>query len=99
MVAGGDEERTGARQPDDGFLPQGDRRQGRDRSVVDIAGDDHKFDLLCRDEVNQPLHEGALMIKDIGSVKGTAQVPIGGVENAHPGRLTRFPDSADTLAG
>lgn len=97
MVAGGDEHRARAGDPDDRFLPQGDGGEWRHGAVVDISCYDDQLDPLTLDEPHEPRHEGALVLQDVDPVEGPAQVPVRGVKHAHAGRLAARSDSRATL--
>ena len=84
MVAAGDHH-LGPRggQPGERVVGQLDGVDRRQRPVVDVAGDHHEVDPLGLDRVEQVVDVRRLGAEHPDTVEGTAQVPVGGVEDAH----------------
>ena len=61
-----------------------DRRQ---RPVVDVARDDHEVDLLGLDGLDQVVDVRRLRGEEVLAVERPAEVPVGGVQDAHAATL------------
>ena len=77
----------GRGQPGEGLVGQPDRVDVGERPVVDVAGDDHDVDLLALHDLEQVVDERGLVRRACPPVEGPAQVPVGGVEDAHATNL------------
>ncbi len=94
VVAGGEHD-PGARggQPRERLVGEAhgvDRRQG---AVVDVARDEHHVDLLGGDDLEQVVDVGRLVREHALPVEGPAQVPVGGVQQAHGETVGESADS------
>ena len=59
-------------------------RRGRWVAVVkDIAGNQQRIDILLHKRVEQPVEEALVLVAALESMQGLAQVPVGGVQQAH----------------
>ena len=53
------------------------------RAVVDVAGDEHDVDRLGGHDLGQPAQHRLLLGEQVGAVQRPADVPVGGVQQAH----------------
>jgi hypothetical protein len=54
-----------------------------DGPVVEVTGDEHGIDLLATGRVDHEVDHGGLGVEEGRAVEVAAQVPVGGVEEAH----------------
>ena len=94
MVAAG-QHHLGPRagQPDQRLVGQPHRVDLRQRPVVDVTGDDDEVDPLGLDDLEQVVDVRRLVREHPLAVERPAQVPVGGVEDAH---VTTVGADADT---
>ena len=84
VVAAGDHDAgAGGGEPGEGLVGQRDGVDRGQRPVVDVAGDDHQVDLLGLDGLDQVVDERRLRGEEVLAVERPAQVPVGGVQDAH----------------
>ncbi len=94
VVAAGDHHpRPGGREPGEGLVGEPHRVDGRQRPVVDVAGEDDQVDLLGHHDLDQVVDEGSLMGEHALPVEGPPQVPVGGVEDPHAPNLGSSTDT------
>ena len=93
VAAGEHHAGAGAGQPGQGVVGQPHGVDRRQRAVVDVAGDHHGVDPLALDHLEQVVDEGSLVRQHAFAVEGPAQVPVGGVEQAH---VTNLGPTTDT---
>ncbi len=67
----------------EGLVGQRHGVDGRQRPVVDVAGHDHEVDLLRLDGLDQVVDVRRLRGEEVLAVERPAQVPVGGVQDAH----------------
>ena len=72
-----------ARQPGQGLVGQPHGVDRRQRPVVDVTGDDDQVDPLGLDDLEQVVDVCGLVREHPLAVERPAQVPVGGVEDAH----------------
>ena len=65
------------------LVGQRDRVDGGQRPVVDVAGHDHQVDALGLDGLDQVVDVRRLRGEEVLAVERPAQVPVGGVQDAH----------------
>ena len=71
------------RQPGQRLVGEPDGVDRRQRAVVDVAGDDDQVDPLGLDDLEQVVDVRRLVREHPLAVERPAQVPVGGVEDAH----------------
>ena len=69
VAAGHDDPRARVAQPDQPVLAQRHRVQGRDRTIVDVTGDEHGVDLLGPDDLHEVIEVGGLGRAEVGPVQ------------------------------
>ena len=88
VVARGDHHPcSGGAQPVKGLVGQLDGVDGGQCPVVDVAGHDHEIDLLGLDRLDQVVDVRRLRGEEVLAVERPAQVPVGGVQDAHASTL------------
>ena len=94
VVAAGDHEGgTGVGDPGDRVVPQLDGLRGRDGPVEDVPAEQDRVHLLLADHLHQVVDPRPVRRSQVRPVQGAAQVPVGGVEQAHATTLGRGPDT------
>ena len=83
VAAGQHDPGARARQPGQRLVGEPDGVDRRQRSVVDVTGDDDEVDPLGLDDLEQVVDVGRLVREHPLAVERPAQVPVGGVEDAH----------------
>lgn len=84
MIAADDHDlRAGVGQPCERLVAQRNGLDAGERAIVDVAGDSHQADPLGSHDVDEVLEVGRLRIDEVDAMKGTAKVPVGGVQDAH----------------
>jgi hypothetical protein len=68
------------------------RVRRRDRAVVDVTGDEHDVHRFRGDDPGQPAQHGLLLGEQVGAVQRPADVPVGGVQQAHVRKVGRGTD-------
>ncbi len=99
VAARDDDPRPRVAQPEERVVVQ---RHGLDRrhgAVVDVTGDQHDVDPLLAHGRHQVVQEGGLRRPQVGPVQGPAEVPVGGVEQAHERTVGRPSDSSRARHG
>ena len=83
VAAGHHDACAGRREPGEGLVGQGHGVDRRQRPVVDVAGHQHHVDALTLDDLEQVVDVRRLVRQHPLPVERPAQVPVGGVEQAH----------------
>ncbi len=83
VAAGDDHARAGDGQPGEGLVGQRHGIDGRQRAVVDVAGEQHHVDALSLDDLEQVVDVRRLVAQHPLTVERPAEVPVGGVEETH----------------
>lgn len=94
VAARHDDAGAGGGEPGEGLVGQPDRVDLGQRPVVDVARHDHDVDALGLHDLDQVVHERRLVAEESFPVEGPAQVPVGGVEDAHTTNLGVTTDKA-----
>jgi hypothetical protein len=95
MVAAGDHDLgAGGRESREGLVGELDGVHRWQRPVVDVSGDHYQVDVLVRDRLEEVVDESSLDRQEPFPVEGAAQVPVGGVEDAHTRTLGGRTDSS-----
>jgi hypothetical protein len=84
VVARDDDDGRHGGQARERLVGQGDRVHGRKRPVVEVARDDDRVDGGRPRELHEPLDPRRLGVQQARAVEGAAEVPVGGVQDAHP---------------
>ena len=63
--------------------PEGQRLDGRDRTVEHVAGDDHEIDALLVGDPNDLVERGPCLVGSVVPAEAAADVPIRGMEDPH----------------
>jgi len=92
VAAGDDHGGPGRGQPRERVVGELDGVHGRQRPVVDVAGDHHEVDVLGLHDVEQVVDVRRLGTEHPDTVERASQVPVGGVEDAHARTLSRGTD-------
>ncbi len=93
VAAGEHDPGAGGGEPGEGLVGQPDRVDVRQRPVVDVAGDDDQVDPLGVDDLQQVVDVRRLVAEHALAVERPAEVPVGGVEDAHAPDLGGATDS------
>ena len=80
MVAGGDDHPRVFGEADECVVQQFDGRDGWNGAVVDVAGHEDGVHPFAAHHVHEVVEERGLVLDEVDSVQGAAQVPVGGVE-------------------
>jgi hypothetical protein len=93
VAAGQQQPGAGRAQPDQRVVQQPHRVDRGQRPVVHVARHHDQVDPLVADDLHQVVEEGGLGVEQVDAVQPPAQVPVGGVEDAHSWTLGRGADS------
>ena len=93
VAAGEHDPGPGRGQPGQGLVGEPDGVDVGQRPVVDVAGDDDEVDPLGVDDLEQVVDVGRLVREHPLPVERPAEVPVGGVEDAHASNLGGATDS------
>jgi hypothetical protein len=88
VVAGAeDHRRAGLDDAHERVIEQAHRVRSGHCPVVDVAGHEHHIDALGAHRVDQVVQEQFVSAAQLHTVQPAAQMPVGGVEQTHTGRL------------
>ena len=103
VVAGGhDDAAPGVEQSHEGVVEKFDGARVRQCPVVDVTGNDDGVDLLLAGQFDEVVEVARVRIAEAFTVEGPAEMPVGGVEDAHgshPRSDHRQPDPAGHADG
>ncbi len=68
-------------------VEEGDDVDPGQGAVVDVPGDEHDVHALGPHDLDEVVDEGRLGAEQPDPVEGPSEVPVGGVEDPHAGRL------------
>ncbi len=93
VAAGHDDAGPRVPQAEERVVVERDRVDRRHGPVEDVARDEHGVDALLTHDVDEVVEVGGLCVAQVAAVQGAAQVPVGGVEQAHAGTVGPTSDS------
>lgn len=94
VVAGDrDHDRAGVTEADERVVEELDGTRGRDRAVEQIAGDDHRVDVLRGGQLDHAIDREGLLLEERRLVELPSQVPVGGVQQPHGSNVPTACDS------
>ena len=99
IAADHDDPRARITQPDERVLAKQDGIQRRHRPVVDIAADEHRVDPLRTHHPDQGIEELGLGFPQVSAVQRAAEMPVGGVKDAHKRTVGRATDKTRAKPG
>jgi hypothetical protein len=91
VSAGQHDLRPGVDEPEQRLGEERDGVGGGERTVVDVAADQHGGHRLRPHRVDEVVEEGGLGAQEPDTVEGATQVPVGGVEEPHGIHARRAP--------
>ena len=71
-----------SQQPAQRRMEQFDSIGGRNRTVVEVAGDGDQVDFFMANEVDQPVDEQRLLVEQAVIAERPAEMPVAGMQNA-----------------
>jgi hypothetical protein len=84
VVAGDDHHRAELAQPGQRLVREPDRLDGRQRAVVEVPRDEDRVHRVLARDVREMVDRRRLGVEQRLPVEGAAQVPVRGVQQAHP---------------
>ena len=84
VAAGHHQPGAGGGDPGERLVGQPDRVDGRQRPVVDVTREHHQVDALGLHDLEQVVDVRRLVAEHALPVEGPPEMPVGGVEDAHP---------------